>query len=186
MVWPRDCCETVGAMVAAGAGNDCIRVLAFLRAAQEADGHWPQTMWLTGGSAQDGLQLGEAALPTLAVDLVERDSDASDKNLVAEFWPMIGRAARFITECAPATQEDRWEHNPGYTPYTLAAGISVLLVAGGYADRLGEPASGQVWCEIADAWEASTDAWLYARDTDLAKRCGVDGYYVRVAPQDAR
>ena len=78
VVWPRDCCETVGAMVAAGAGEECERVIAFLRATQEADGHWPQSMWLSGMPAQNGTQLDEVALPILAIDQVRRDPRRRD------------------------------------------------------------------------------------------------------------
>src|SRR5206468_4200860 len=31
---------------------------------------------------------------------------------------------------------------------------------------------------------ASLDEWMYVTDTSLARQCGVDGYYVRVAEPD--
>src|SRR6185312_10810800 len=42
LVWPRDLVEAAGGLVAAGAGNEAMHVLGYLRATQMADGHWPQ------------------------------------------------------------------------------------------------------------------------------------------------
>lgn len=36
----------------------------------------------------------------------------------------------------------------------------------------------------ADRWYASIDDWMYVTNTDLARLCGVAGYYVRVAAPD--
>jgi glucoamylase len=41
-----------------------------------------------------------------------------------------------------------------------------------------------VSCETADAWHASLDYWTYVRDRRLARRVGIAGYYLRVAPAD--
>jgi glucoamylase len=38
--------------------------------------------------------------------------------------------------------------------------------------------------ETADAWEALIDRVCYVRGTPLAKKYGVDGYYIRIAPPD--
>lgn len=38
--------------------------------------------------------------------------------------------------------------------------------------------------ETADNWNAQIEDWTYVRDTDLARRVGVDGYYVRLAPPE--
>jgi glucoamylase len=35
--------------------------------------------------------------------------------------------------------------------------------------------------ETADVWNASIEEWIYATGTELAKRVGVEGYYVRIA-----
>ena len=48
LVWPRDLVETAGALLAAGAVNDAVRVLRYLEATQEAAGNWAQNLWLDG------------------------------------------------------------------------------------------------------------------------------------------
>ena len=99
---------------------------------------------------------------------------------------MIRRAAGFIVRQGPVSPQDRWEEDPGYSPFTLAAEIAALLVAAADADANGEPSVGRYLRETADTWYASLDGWLYVTGTTLARECGVDGYYVRVAePPDA-
>ncbi len=48
LIWPRDLVESAGGLLAAGADDDALRVLLYLEATQEADGHWAQNMWLDG------------------------------------------------------------------------------------------------------------------------------------------
>ena len=80
--------------------------------------------------------------------------------------------------------KDRWEEDPGYSPFTLAAEIAALLVAADLADLIKEPQVAAFLRETADAWNASIERWTYATDTDLAHQMGVDGYYVRVSSPD--
>src|SRR5439155_12867581 len=39
-------------------------------------------------------------------------------------WPMIQRAAGYLLRNGPVTQQDRWEEDGGYSPFTLAAEIA--------------------------------------------------------------
>ena len=56
-------------LLAAGAHEDARRVLYYLQVTQEADGHWPQNMWLDGNPYWGGIQMDETAFPILLVDL---------------------------------------------------------------------------------------------------------------------
>jgi glucoamylase len=183
LVWPRDLVEAGGGFLAAGAFDDARRVLRFLQVTQEADGHWGQNMWLDGSPYWTGIQMDEAALPILLVDLAMRAGalTLAERNA---FWPMVRRAAGFIVRSGPVSPQDRWEEDPGYSPFTLGAEIAALLVAADCADASGHPRIGTFLREAADYWHASLDEWMYVSDTSLARECGVDGYYVRVAAPD--
>jgi glucoamylase len=183
LVWPRDLVEAAGGFLAVGAHDDARRVLRFLRVTQDADGHWCQNMWLDGSSYWSGIQMDEVALPILLVELVAR-SGAMKPAERRQYWPMIRRAAAFVVRNGPVSPQDRWEEDPGYSPFTLGAEIAALLVAADDADANGEPAVGRYLRETADAWHASLDGWVYVVGTELARECGVDGYYVRVAEPD--
>jgi glucoamylase len=183
LVWPRDLVESAGGLLAAGARSDAERVLAYLRAIQHGDGHWPQNLWVSSAHHGEGIQLGETALPVLLFGLLRRN-DVLTAERSAAYWPMIKRAATYLVRSGPSTQEDRWENQRGYTPYTLATVISAFLVAAELAEEQNEPTVGSYLCEIADAWNTAIESWLYVTDTELARRIGVEGYYVRTIPPE--
>jgi len=175
--------ETAGGFLALGADQEVREALTYLQVTQEADGCWTQNMWIEGDAYWSGLQMDETALPVLLVDHAWRRG-VIDDDALRELWPMVRRAASFVVCNGPVTQQDRWEEDPGYTPFTLAAEIAALLAAAALADRCGEPGLVRYLQETADAWNAHIERWIYAEGTDLARQCGVDGYYIRVAAPD--
>jgi glucoamylase len=183
LVWPRDLAEAAGGLLAAGAAEDALRVLDYLQASQEADGHWAQNTWLDGTPYWQGIQMDETAFPILLVDLARRQ-DALREDDPARFWPMVRQAAGFLVRNGPVSPQDRWEEDPGYSPFTLAVEISALLVAADIAEQQGEPAIATYLRETADTWNDNIERWIYVTGTDLAQRYGVEGYYVRIAPPE--
>jgi glucoamylase len=97
---------------------------------------------------------------------------------------MVRRAASFLVCNGPVTQQDRWEEDPGYSPFTLAAQVADLLATADLADLNQEPMVATYLRETADIWNANIERWTYVTNTDLATQIGVEGYYVRVAPPD--
>jgi glucoamylase len=181
LVWPRDLVETAGGFLAAGAPGDAVRVLRYLEATQEAEGNWPQNMWLDGRPYWGGLQMDEAAFPILLVDLLRRDAPGALGDL-ERWWPMVRSAAGFIARNGPVTQQDRWEEDAGYSPFTLAVEVAGLLAAADLADAMREDTTAGYLRDLADTWNDSIERWTYSTDGDLARQIGVDGYYVRIAP----
>jgi glucoamylase len=181
LVWPRDLVEAAGGLLAAGACDDARRVLGYLEAIQEADGHWSQNTWLDGSPFWLGIQMDETALPILLVDLVARYGIPRGDEL-SRYWPMMRRAASFLAQNGPVSPQDRWEEDGGYSPFTVAAQIAALLVAADAADANGDGTAASYLRETADAWNDRIERWMYAAGTDLARETGVDGYYVRLAP----
>jgi glucoamylase len=53
-------------------------------------------------------------------------------------WPMVRRAAAFLARNGPVSPQDRWEEEPGYSPFTIATQIAALLVAADSSRRGGE------------------------------------------------
>src|SRR5919197_5310426 len=94
-------------------------------------------MWLDGRPYWNGLQMDEAAFPILLVDLLRREARGALCEL-KRWWPMVQRAAAFIACNGPVTQQDRWEEDAGYSPFTLAVEIAGLLAAADIADLVGE------------------------------------------------
>jgi len=183
LVWPRDLVETAGALLAAGAANDAVRVLRYLEATQEGDGNWAQNLWLDGRPYWGGVQMDETAFPILLLDLLRRES-AHGLGKLDRWWPMVRKAASFILRNGPVTQQDRWEEDGGYSPFTLGAEISALLAAADIAELTGHSDACSTLRDAADAWNDNIERWVYATGGDLAKQIGVEGYYVRIAPPD--
>lgn len=183
LVWPRDLVETAGALLAIGAVEDVRRVMKYLQTTQTEDGHWPQNMWIDGGPFWNGVQLDETAFPVLLADMMRREKVLRADEL-RQLWPMVRRAAAFLVTCGPVTQQDRWEEDPGYSPFTLAATIAALLAAAEFAAANGDATAAAYLRETADCWNDSIERWIYVTDTDLTRQIGVEGCYVRIAPPD--
>ena len=77
LVWPRDLVETAGALIAAGAVTDAVRVLRYLESTQEAEGNWAQNLWLDGRPYWSGIQVDETAFPILLLDLLRREAPSA-------------------------------------------------------------------------------------------------------------
>jgi glucoamylase len=181
LVWPRDMAESAFAFLAAGSKDgEVLRTLQNLRAIQETDGHWPQNMWVNGCPQGRGIQLDEAALPVLLLDLASRNGVISEAD-VPSFWPMARAAAAYVARNGPVTQEDRWENSPGYSPFTIAVEVAALVLAAQLADRFEGEQCGEYLRDLADEWNSRIEEWTYASGTQLARNLRIDGYYVRLA-----
>jgi len=125
--------------------------------------------------------MDETAFPILLVDLLRRESPRcfGDNQ---RWWPMVRKAAAFIATNGPVTQQDRWEEDGGYSPFTMAAEIAALLIAADMAQSLGQPGPAEFLRHMADTWNFNMERRTYAVNTDLARQVGVEGYYVRIAP----
>ncbi|MGH8137987.1 MAG: glycoside hydrolase family 15 protein [Steroidobacteraceae bacterium] len=173
LVWPRDATLTAFALLAANQLNDARHILAHLVATQAPDGRWPQNYFPSGTPFWTGMQLDETAFPVL---LAAKLRELGDEDLPGTAQ-MIHAAVGFIVRTGPASEQDRWEENPGVSPFTLAVAISALVAAApwltdaerDYADSL------------ADDWNERLEGWCYVQDTALARELGVAGYYVRIA-----
>ncbi len=184
LVWPRDLVETAGGFLAAGSPADARGILNYLAAIQEGDGHWSQNNWIDGHPYWDGIQMDETAFPILLYDMLKRDGSVAAADRV-RFQPMLERAASFVLRNGPVTDEDRWEEDAGYSPFTLAVEIAALLAAADAMDDAGKSAAATFLRETADGWHSELDDWTFATGSDLADKLGIEGYYVRIGPGDA-
>jgi glucoamylase len=177
LVWPRDLAESAGALLACGDRAGALDALRYLLSTQEADGHWPQNMWLDGRSYWKGIQLDETAFPVVLADSLFRQGALEGVNP----WPEVRLAAAYIARNGPVTLQDRWEEDGGFSPFTLGVVIAALLAAADFADRAGEGGVARYLRETADLWNDQIERWTYVTGTPLAAQHGVEGYYVRIA-----
>jgi glucoamylase len=180
LVWPRDLVETAGGLLAVGADSEAVQIMIYLMSTQNEDGHWPQNMWLDGTEYWHGIQMDETAFPILLANALKQEKCLKK----IQIWPTIKKAASYLACNGPISQEDRWEEDPGYSPFTLAVEIAALLIATEFARDAGEPRIASYLTELADYWNSNIEKWTYITDSNLTKKLDVEGYYVRVSPPD--
>jgi len=181
VVWPRDLVEAASGFLALKTHDDALRILNYLMSMQDADGSWPQNMWLEGTPHWKVIQMDQVALPILLVDKC-LTHEAINKKRMHRYWPIVKKAIQYIIKNGPYTQQDRWEEEKGFTPFTLAAQIAALLVAADLAEDNNEKQLASYCRQTADCWNDAIEKWTYVTGTSLAKKYNVDGYYIRVNP----
>jgi glucoamylase len=178
LVWPRDLVEAAGGLLAAGSKAEAKSVLDYLVATQEADGHWSQNSWLDGRPYWKGVQIDETGFPILLYDMLLR-AGAIAPSETMHYSQMIQAAAGYIIRNGPATQQDRWEEDSGYSPFTIAVEIAALLAAADAMAGAGHDAA-RYLRDTADYWNEQIEAWTYASDTEMSRKLGIAGYYMRI------
>jgi glucoamylase len=181
VVWPRDLVESCGGFMALKAYEDALRIANYLMSTQEADGKWFQNMWLEGDPYWEAVQMDQVALPLLLIETCYHHK-LIDRERMKRYWPIIKKAIAFLIMNGPATQQDRWEQQPGLSPYTLATEVAGLLAGAHLAEINNEEEIAGYCCETADYWNDNIERWTYIEGTKLAHEHNVDGYYVRINP----
>ena len=176
LIWSRDLVETAGGLVALGAYHNARDTLRYLIATQQEDGHWFQNQWLGGTAFWTGVQLDEVAFPVLLA--AQLHDHGKLHNIPVQ--DMIIRALGFIARHGPATHQDRWEEDAGINTFTLAVSIAALVEGSQFL----EPTDREFALRLADYWNAQIEGWAFVRGSELARRLGTDGYFMRTVPLD--
>ena len=97
---------------------------------------------------------------------------------------MISRAASYLMLNGPATAQDRWEENAGYSPYTVATVIAGLVATAEIAKERGEAGAADFLLEYADWLVAHLEEWMVTTSGELVD--GFPRHYIRINPTDAQ
>jgi glucoamylase len=89
-------------------------------------------------------------------------------------------AAGYLLAHGPATAQERWEENSGYSPSTLAVHIAALICAAAFARQRGEPATALYLEEAADFLEAHVEPWTVT--TAGARVPDISRHFIRIHP----
>ncbi|MCI4335508.1 MAG: glycoside hydrolase family 15 protein, partial [Thermoplasmata archaeon] len=178
LVWTRDLCQVAGGLLAAGHVESARRSLIYLAASQQSDGGFPQNFWLNGDPYWRGEQLDEVALPILLAGQLERAHGLEQFDPYA----MVLAAAGYLVVHGPATQQERWEEASGYSPSTLAAHVSALVVAARFARTRSDGSTARFLEEYADFLESRIERWTVTESGELLE--GVPRHFVRILPAD--
>ena len=176
LVWTRDLVNSALALLACDDRSTPLRALVYLACSQQSDGGFPQNFWIDGGSYWQGIQLDEVAFPILLAWHVWK------KNALKDFdpHPMVSSAAAYLVRHGPATQQERWEENSGYSPSTLAVGIAALMCAADFAGARGKHHEASFLHDYADFLESHLESWTVTTEGSLV--AGIKRHYIRIHP----
>ncbi|MBK8810945.1 MAG: hypothetical protein IPN69_09470 [Acidobacteria bacterium] len=170
LIWSRDLYQVATAFMALGDRDAAVRAVNFLfKVQQKADGSFPQNSYLDGRPFWESLQLDEVAYPLiLAHELGLNDKSTYENH--------VKKAADFIVRNGPATPQERWEEESGYSPSTIAAEIAGLVCAAEIARKNGDEASATIYLATADDWARKVEMWTATTNG----KYGDGNYYLRI------
>jgi glucoamylase len=175
MVWCRDGTESGLALAAAGHTDDAVALLRYLTAQQQPDGHWPRCFFVNGSfDPFAAVQLDEVAFPVVFAARLEEYGVA----LPPGTDMMMRQAAHYLAQNGPISGVERWEENPGGSPFTIGLEVAAMLVA---ATRLSGQDQ-QYTLALADNWNERLEAFSFIAAGELDQFFGTDGHYVRIGP----
>jgi glucoamylase len=176
LVWTRDMVNSSLALLACEDRSTPLRALVYLACCQQSDGGFPQNFWIDGGPYWQGIQLDEVAFPILLAWHVWK------KDALRDFDPysMVRSAAAYLIRHGPATQQERWEENSGYSPSTLAVSIAALICAADFARARGEQRAASFLQDYADFLESHVEGWTVTTNGSLVS--GIQRHYIRIHP----
>jgi len=171
LVWSRDLYHVATAFQLLGDSGAAGRALDYLfRVQQRPDGSFPQNTWLDGRPYWPSLQLDEVAYPLV----MAQEQGRTD----ARTWRRhIRPAAEFILKHGPATPQERWEEEGGYSPAAIAAQIAGLVCAAAVAERNGDADAASRYRATADEWADRVESWTVTRSGPHAR----EPYFLRLS-----
>lgn len=170
LVWSRDLYQVATAFMALGDKAAGERALDFLfKVQQKPDGSFPQNSWLDGRPFWGSLQMDEVAYPLILAYQLGKNDKATYSNHVK-------KAADFIVKNGPATPQERWEEEAGFSPSTIAAEIAGLVCAADIARKNGDEKSANLYLKTADDWQANIEKWT----ATTTGKYGDGNYYLRI------
>lgn len=201
-VWPRDFYQVAMALLALGDKESPKVAFQYLQKVQVTDktpgysgtpGWFLQKTHVDGTLEWVGIQMDQTAMPVMLGWRLWQDGVLSDAEITSWYHSMLKPAADFLAHGgkvkldwndielkSPATQQERWEEQYGYSPSTMAAIISGLVSAADIAAKAGDSANALLYQQKADEFAGKLEALTYTEQGQL-KTANSDGkYYLRI------
>ena len=176
-VWSRDLYQVFTVFEAVGDLTTAIDALQFIfEYQQDEEGFIPQNTYVNGLTRWGGEQIDNISFPLImAYQLADDGIEFAD---VGYDYSNVKRSADYVARNGPATAQERWEEEAGYSPSSIAAEIAGLVCAADLALTEEQTADALVWLALADEWADGVEQWCATRTgTDLHTHTP---YYVRV------
>ena len=147
---------------------------------RQEDGGFYQNFWINGEPYWRGIQLDETAFPILLAWRLHQAKALQD----FDPYPMVLKAAGYLIHHGPATPQERWEENSGYSPSTLAAAHRRPDLCRRLRARARPAGDGAQYLEeYADFLESHIEPWTVTTEGSLVP--GIRRHFIRIHPVDA-
>jgi glucan 1,4-alpha-glucosidase len=178
-VWARDLYQVFTVFEAIGDTETASAALEYVYNYQQDDrGFIPQNTYVNGRTRWGGEQIDNISFPqVMAYRLRQRGVSFEDADY--EF-SNVKASADYVARNGPATAQERWEEEAGYSPSSIAAEVAGLTCAAAIGLDLDDSheADALVWLALADDWAENVEEWTATQTgTDLHTNTP---YYVRV------
>ncbi|RXF05623.1 glycoside hydrolase family 15 protein [Pseudoalteromonas sp. PS5] len=201
-VWVRDFYQVAMAFLAMGDEQTALTAFEYLEKVQVTDttpGNQGDTGWFLQKTHVDGelewvgVQLDQTAMPIMLAWKLWQAGVLSDEKLVYWYNKMLKPAANFLVEgglakilwndtqiMPPATQQERWEEQNGYSPSTTAAIISGLITASDIAKLAGDKAGEEKFLATAQQYNREVEALMFTTEGNLQSKQSDGRYFFRI------
>ncbi|OLF80315.1 glucan 1,4-alpha-glucosidase [Pseudoalteromonas haloplanktis] len=201
-VWVRDFYQVAMAFMAMGDNATAKTAFEYLEKVQvnsKTPGNKGDTGWFLQKTHVDGelewvgVQLDQTAMPLMLAWKLHQAGVLSDAELTDWYSRMLKPAADFLVEggranilwndtqiTPPATQQERWEEQEGYSPSTTAAVVAGLITAADIAKLAGDEANATRYLNTAKRYNNDIEKLMFTTAGNLESSASDGEYFIRI------
>jgi glucoamylase len=202
-VWPRDFYQVAMALLALGDTETPLVAFEFLKKVQvtsNTPGNQGATGWFLQKTRVDGtlewyrVQLDQTAMPIMLGWKLWQTGVLSNTEIKNRYFSMLKPAAEFLanggninlnenreTITPPKTQQERWEEQFGYSPSTIAALITGLIVAADIAAKAADdPGAADWYYTKADQFAENIESYMFTTSGTHVIGDNNGRYFIRI------
>ncbi|KAA1156009.1 glycoside hydrolase family 15 protein [Pseudoalteromonas fuliginea] len=201
-VWVRDFYQVAMAFMALGDTATAKIAFEYLEKVQvnsKTPGNNGDTGWFLQKTHVDGelewvgVQLDQTAMPIMLAWKLHQANVLSDAELKDWYARMLKPAADFLVEgglakilwndtqiTPPATQQERWEEQSGYSPSTTAAIVAGLVTASDIAALSGDDKNAQRYLATAKKYNNDIESQMFTTEGNLKGENSDGEYFIRI------
>ena len=201
-VWVRDFYQVAMAFMAMGDTATAQTAFEYLEKVQvnsKTPGNNGDTGWFLQKTHVDGelewvgVQLDQTAMPIMLAWKLHQADVLSDAELTDWYTRMLKPAADFLVDggrakilwndmqiTPPATQQERWEEQAGYSPSTTAAVIAGLITAADIAKMAGDEKNAKRYLATAKSYNAVIESMMFTTAGNLESNASDGEYFIRI------
>ncbi|KPZ66185.1 Glucoamylase precursor [Pseudoalteromonas sp. P1-16-1b] len=201
-VWVRDFYQVAMAFMAMGDNATAKTAFEYLEKVQvnsNTPGNKGDTGWFLQKTHVDGelewvgVQLDQTAMPLMLAWKLHQAGVLSDAELTDWYSRMLKPAADFLVEggranilwndtqiTPPATQQERWEEQEGYSPSTTAAVVAGLITAADIAKLAGDDANATRYLNTAKRYNNDIEKLMFTTAGNLESSASDGEYFIRI------